>query len=76
MTKKTIYEVNNKTIFWKNFLAGLAHSAGAWFFNILVLTILAYVLIPFFGPYVKQIIDLVNNLPKDIENTIVRIEKQ
>jgi hypothetical protein len=58
-----IYEVSNWTIFKKNFLAGLAHSIGIWFFNIILLAALAYISIPFFGPVIKQLTEsLTKNL--------------
>lgn len=77
MSKNTnnssIYEVSNWTIFKKNFLAGLAHSAGSWFFNILILVALAYILIPIFGPSIKQFVD---KLPKNLNDVIIQIEKK
>lgn len=69
----TIYDVSNWTIFRKNFLAGIARSAGSWFFNILALVALAYILIPIFGPAIKQFVD---KLPKNLNDIIIQIEKK
>lgn len=70
-----IYEVNNWVIFKKNFLAGFARSIGSWVFNIILLAILAYISIPFFGPIVKQ---LTNNLTKNLKDEveIIKIEQK
>lgn len=68
----TIYDVSNWQIFKKNFLAGIARSAGAWFFNIIVLIALAYVFIPIFGSAMQQTID---KLPKNLNEVIIQIEK-
>ena len=68
----TIYDVNNWTIFKKNFLAGIARSAGGWFFNLVILAALAYILIPVFGPKIKQLID---SLPKNLNEVIIQVEK-
>ncbi len=68
----TIYDVDNWTVFKKNFLAGLSRSAGGWFFNIVILAILAYVLIPVFGSMVQRITDAI---PKNLNETIIKIEK-
>ena len=81
MTKKTkialenhdtIYDVNNWTVFKKNFLAGIARSAGVWFFNIIVLAALAYVFIPVFGSAMEKTLE---KLPKNLNEVIIQIEK-
>ncbi len=70
--QNTIYDANNWLIFKKNFLAGFSHSAGAWFFNIIVLSILAYILIPIFGPFFKS---LSERMPKNLNDIVIQIEK-
>jgi cbb3-type cytochrome oxidase subunit 3 len=69
----TIYDVSNWMIFKKNLLAGFARSIGSWFFNIIFLALLVYILIPLFGPAVKQMFD---SLPKDLNEIIIQIEKK
>lgn len=73
MNDDDIYKVSNWTVFKKNFLAGLAHSAGSWFFNIIILVALAYILIPIFGPAMEKMTD---SLPKDLNEIIIQIEKK
>ncbi len=68
----TIYDVSNWVIFKKNFLAGIARSAGSWFFNILILLVLAYILIPVFGSFIKE---LSEKLPKNLNDVVIQIEK-
>ena len=68
----TIYDVNNWLVFKKNFLAGISRSAGAWFFNIIILAALAYVFIPIFGSAMQQTLD---KLPKNLNEVIIQIDK-
>jgi len=68
----TIYDVSNWLIFRKNFLAGFARSSGARFFNIIILLILAYLLIPIFGPFFKS---LSEKMPKNLNELVIQIEK-
>lgn len=69
----TLYNVSNWTIIKKNFVAGIARSAGVWFFNIIILLLLANILIPMLGPKINQLIE---KLPKDFTDIIVQIEKK
>jgi len=69
----TLYNVSNWTIVKKNFIAGIARSAGVWFFNIIILLLLANILIPLLGPKINQVL---NKLPKDLNDIIVQIEKK
>lgn len=71
--RDTIYTVSNWTVVKKNFVAGIARSAGGWVFNIIILLALVNILIPVFGPKIKQIID---QLPKDLNDIIIQIEKR
>ena len=71
--RDTIYTVSNWTVVKKNFVAGIARSAGGWVFNIIVLLLLANIFIPLLGPKIKQIID---KLPKDLNDVIIQIEKR
>ena len=68
----TIYDVSNWLVFKKNFLAGIARSAGVWFFNIIILAALAYVFIPIFGSAMQQTLD---KLPKNLNEVIIQIDK-
>lgn len=68
-----VYGVSNWTILKKNFIAGFAHSIGSWFFNLIFLATLAYILIPFFGPALKKMVD---SIPKDLNEIIIQIEKK
>ena len=65
----TLYNVSNWTIVKKNFIAGIARSAGVWFFNIIILLLLANILIPLLGPKINQVLE---KLPKDL---FIRIHK-
>jgi hypothetical protein len=69
----TLYNVSNWTIVKKNFIAGIARSAGVWFFNIIILLLLANILIPLLGPKINQVLE---KLPKDLNDIIVQIEKK
>lgn len=69
----TLYNVSNWTIVKKNFIAGIARSAGVWFFNIIILLLLANILIPLLGPKINQVLE---RLPKDLNDIIVQIEKK
>jgi len=71
--QNTLYNVSNWTIVKKNFIAGVARSAGVWFFNIIILLLLAKILIPLLGPKINQFLD---KLPKDLNDIIVQIEKK
>jgi hypothetical protein len=71
--QNTLYNVSNWTIVKKNFIAGIARSAGIWFFNIIILLLLAKILVPLLGPKINQILD---KLPKDMNDIIVQIEKK
>ncbi|AKM81408.1 MAG: hypothetical protein UT13_C0001G0446 [Candidatus Pacebacteria bacterium GW2011_GWF2_38_9] len=68
----TIYDVSNWMVMRKNFLAGMARSAGAWFFNIIVLLVLVNILIPIFRPFFEKISDM---LPENLNGIIVQTEK-
>lgn len=76
---KTIYDVDHWTIVRKNFLAGISRSAGAWFFNLVILAALAYILLPFFGPaidnFYKNMQERLNNdLPTGINFNLTQGE--
>lgn len=68
----TIYDVSNWTVIRKNFIAGVARSAGSWFFNIIILVVLVNVLIPIFKPLFESI---TNILPENLAGVAVQIEK-
>ena len=68
----TIYDVSNWTVVRKNFLAGIARSAGAWFFNIIILLILVNVLIPIFRPLYEKVLDA---MPENLNGIILQTEK-
>ena len=68
---KTIYQVSNWEIFSKNFVAGIGRSAGAWFFNIVILVILANILIPILSPIVNNFF---TDLPSLIDQTFAQME--
>ena len=68
----TIYDVNNWMVVRKNFLAGVSRSAGAWFFNIIVLLLLVNILIPVFRPLYEKIL---NALPENLNGIIIQTEK-
>lgn len=71
--QNTLYNVSNWTIVKKNFIAGIARSAGVWFFNIIILLLLAKILIPLLGPKINQVLD---KLPKNMSDIVVQIEKK
>jgi len=71
--QNTLYNVSNWTIVKKNFIAGIARSAGVWFFNIIILLLLAKILIPLLGPKINQVLD---RLPKNMNDIVVQIEKK
>lgn len=56
---RTIYDVDNWTIVRKNFVAGISRSAGGWFFNLVIVALLAYILLPIFGPTLRSFLDQV-----------------
>lgn len=60
---QSIYDVDSWTIIRKNVLAGFSRSIGSWVFNLLVLGIAAYVLLPMLG-------DTLNNFFDRLENTL------
>jgi hypothetical protein len=68
----TIYDVSNWKVMRKNFLAGMARSAGAWFFNIIALLLLVNILIPVFRPLYEKIL---NALPENLNGIILQTEK-
>ncbi len=71
--QNTLYNVSNWTIVKKNFIAGIARSAGVWFFNIIILLLLAKILVPLLGPRINQVLD---KLPKNMNDLVVQIEKK
>ena len=63
---KTIYDVNNWTIIRKNFIAGIGRSAGSWFFNIVIIGILAYILIPILGNKFQELSNNFNQISTEV----------
>lgn len=68
---KNLYNVSNWTIVKKNFLAGISRSAGVWFFNLIILLLLAKISIPLLSPKINQFLD---KLPKNMNTLIEQIE--